>query len=96
MRLSPVVYQFGRIVSMEQIQIAIQNLESKGWTVAAIADAMGVRWQTIYRWKRGANSPASEAAVVLLLSTLEGRKEVPKRRRERGKTQTDSKGSQQR
>ena len=65
---------------MGEIQVAIENLGAKGWTVAAIADAMGVGWQTVYRWKRGMNAPPG-VATLRLLRALEGRKEAPKRRR---------------
>ena len=70
---------------MNEIQEAIDRVQAKGWTLAALADEMGVSRLTVYRWKLGVVYPRSAVAVVLLLRTLEGRKEAPKRRRPKGK-----------
>ena len=64
------------------VQREIADLRERGWTTAAIAEAVGVRWPTIYRWVTGSRSPANAAGVVALLRQLK-RRSVPPRRRER-------------
>ena len=66
---------------MNEIQEAIDRVQAKGWTLAALADEMGVARLTVYRWKLGEAYPRNAVAVLLMLRGLEGRKEVPKRRR---------------
>ena len=64
------------------VQREIAELRERGWTTAAIADALGVRWPTISRWMDGSRSPSNVAGVVTLLRQMK-RRSVPPRRRER-------------
>lgn len=59
----------------------LQSLREKGWTTAAIADAVGVDWYTVRRWVLGVRSPANGNAVLVMLDSLLWQKHVPKRRR---------------
>ena len=67
---------------MTDVQQEITELRERGWTTAAIADALGVRWPTISRWMNGSRSPSNVAGVVSLLRQMK-RRSVPPRRRER-------------
>jgi transposase-like protein len=66
---------------METIQQMIDTLLGRGWTIAALSDALGVSRDTIYRWRKGSNPPESPKLVVLGLQVLLRRKRVPKRKR---------------
>ena len=67
------------------VQEGIGHLVSKGWTIAAIADDLGVAWYTIQRWQDGKTYPQVSGAVVAALKAILD-KPVPKKRRygERG------------
>ena len=61
----------------------IAELQAKGWTVAAIADAAGVRWLASDRWWKGIRTPANAPAVVVLLRQLKRWRAPPRRRTRR-------------
>ncbi len=63
------------------VQIKLSALQKKGWTLAALADEMGQRVNTLEKWKAGDRNPANEKAVLAMLSKLEQRKRIPKQRR---------------
>ena len=65
---------------LTDVQQEIEELRAKGWTVAAIADAVGVGWLAVNRWRKGTRTPTNVAAVVTLLRQLK-RRSVPPRRR---------------
>ena len=58
----------------------ISRLETKGWTQAAIARAVGVSYNTVQKWKAGNRRPANYQAVLGLLESLDQRKRIPKKR----------------
>jgi transcriptional regulator with XRE-family HTH domain len=64
---------------MNEIQQIIQELQVKGWTVAAIARAGGVDYSTVTRWRSGVTVPDNDVAVTLLLRHLLAQP-VPERR----------------
>ena len=68
--------------TVTDVQQEVADLRERGWTTAAIADAVGVQWPTIYRWVKGSRTPANAAGVVALLRQMK-RRSVPPRRRER-------------
>jgi transcriptional regulator with XRE-family HTH domain len=68
---------------MDEILSVLVKLKARGWTTAAIADAVGVSWLTVWRWETGRSSPSNSRAVWIALSLLLKRKRVPKRRRVR-------------
>ena len=66
---------------MNGIQEKIAGLESKGWTLAAIADEVGLTVNAVQKWKAGDRYPANAIAVLALLAQLAKRRRIPKQRR---------------
>jgi transcriptional regulator with XRE-family HTH domain len=67
--------------TMNDMQTKIAELQSKGWTLAAIADEVGVTVNAVEKWKAGDRYPANSKAVLNLLGKLAQKKRVPKQRR---------------
>lgn len=68
------------------IQVRLASLQEKGWTLAALADELEQKVNTLEKWKAGDRNPANEKAVLSMLGRLEKRKRIPKKRRyNRGK-----------
>lgn len=63
------------------MQELITRLEARGWTLAAIADEVGVSVSGVEKWKGGQRYPENSKALLLLMAQLEKRKRVPKQRR---------------
>ena len=70
-----------RIGGVIDVQEMITELRGKGWTVAALADELGVDYDTVGRWQRGTRSPANAVGVRVVLGQLLKRQRIPKRRR---------------
>ncbi len=66
---------------MNSIQIKIKELQEKGWTLAALADELGVTVNAVEKWKAGDRYPSNVKAVLALLGQLTLRKRIPKQRR---------------
>lgn len=66
---------------MGEAQERIGHLQAKGWTLAAIADEMGVTVNAVEKWKAGSRHPASPRATLAMLDSLARRKRIPKKRR---------------
>ena len=66
---------------MKDIQRKITALQKKGWTLAAIADEVGVTPNAVEKWKAGDRYPANDKAVLSLLDKLAQKKRIPKKRR---------------
>ena len=66
---------------MNEVQELIAQLRSKGWTLAAVADELGVAANTLGRWQAGSRHPSNPVPVVELLRRLLGRRRVPKQKR---------------
>ena len=66
---------------MNDIQEVLSRLQSKGWTVAAIADDLGLKRVTVARWKIGVHYPANPSIAKQALKQLDMRKRIPKRKR---------------
>ena len=66
---------------MSEVQDVLQRLKENGWTLAAIADEVGVHYNTVQRWDGGTRVPANSRAVVHELERLLMRRRVPKRKR---------------
>ncbi len=66
---------------MNDVQITIDELQQKGWTLAAIADEVGVTVNAVEKWKAGDRYPQNVKGVLLLLGQLARRKRIPKLRR---------------
>lgn len=66
---------------MNEIQIELEELQEKGWTLAAIADELEVTVNAVEKWKAGDREPRNAKAVLLLLDQLMNKKRIPKRKR---------------
>ena len=66
---------------MNRAQKTIAVLQQNGWSLAAIADEMGVSYNTVQKWKAGDRQPANSKMVLRGLESLRQRKQIPKRRR---------------
>jgi transcriptional regulator with XRE-family HTH domain len=63
------------------VQNKIAQLQDKGWTLAALADELGVTTNAVGKWKSGERSPNNTKAVLMLLDKLMKQKRIPKKRR---------------
>ena len=63
---------------MREIERELEGLRGKGWTVSALADALGVSRVTVDRWRRGVQDPGTHIAVLRAVRSLERRKVPPK------------------
>lgn len=68
-------------LQMNGVQLGILRLQELGWTLAAIADELGVTSNAVEKWKAGDRKPHSEKAILMRLEQLEKRKRIPKQRR---------------
>lgn len=66
---------------MNDVQMKIAELQEKGWTLAAIADEVGVTVNAVEKWKAGDHYPANSKAVIGLLEKMGQKKRIPKKRR---------------
>jgi hypothetical protein len=68
-----------------EVQIALAALmEERGWTLAALSDALGVHENTLRRWYRGEYMPANAGPVLAMLRQLQTAR-VPRKRRAKRK-----------
>ena len=63
------------------IQLKIAELVDKGWTLAAIADELGVTSDTVELWRAGKRNPTNAKAVLLMLDKVLKKKRIPKKKR---------------
>jgi len=63
------------------IQIKLASLQEKGWTLAALADELDQKVNTLEKWKAGQRNPANGKSVLTMLEQLQKRKRIPKKRR---------------
>jgi len=66
---------------MNDIQTKLAELEAKGWTLAALADELGVTRNAVEKWKAGDRHPTNAKPVLALLNRLVTKRRIPKRRR---------------
>jgi len=66
---------------MNEVQQRLAGLQKKGWTLAAIADELGVTVNAVEKWKAGQRQPSNAKGVYRILDHLMDRNQVPKRRR---------------
>jgi transcriptional regulator len=64
-----------------EIQLRITQLVEKGWTLAAIADELGVTSDTVELWRAGKRNPTNAKAVLLMLDKILKKKRIPKQKR---------------
>ena len=56
------------------IQSRIAQLVEKGWTLAAIADELGVTSDTVEHWRAGRRNPTNAKGVLIILDTVLNKK----------------------
>ncbi len=66
---------------MNDVQEALARLQEKGWTIAAIADELGVHRETVSRWRSATSYPDLSRPTLMALEMLAKRQRVPKRKR---------------
>ena len=66
---------------MNDIQMKIAELQTKGWTLAALSDELGNHVNTLEKWKAGDRYPANSASVMLALDALMKKRRIPKKKR---------------
>jgi transcriptional regulator with XRE-family HTH domain len=66
---------------MNEVQTKIAELQQKGWTLAALADELGVTPNAVEKWKAGDRRPSNGKAILILLEQIAKRKRIPKQRR---------------
>ena len=66
---------------MNGVQLRIVCLQKLGWTLAAIADELGVTPNAAEKWKAGDRTPRPEKPIIDALDRLLKRKRIPKKRR---------------
>ena len=64
-----------------EIRSRIAQLTEKGWTLAAIADELGVKSDTVENWHKGLRNPTNAKAVLAMLDKVLEKKRIPKQRR---------------
>jgi transcriptional regulator with XRE-family HTH domain len=63
---------------MMEVQSLLANLRAKGWTNAAIADAIGVYVSSVDKWQAGERNTSQSHLILLRQLT---KKKPPKKRR---------------
>ncbi len=66
---------------MNDVQAKIAQLQEKGWTLAAIADEVGVAHNTVEKWKANDRYPRPDKPILDALGQLSKWKRIPKKRR---------------
>ena len=69
------------LTAMNDVQNKLLELKDKGWTMAAIADELGVSHMSVFRWQKGMRKADNSRSVLYLLDALMKRKRIPKQRR---------------
>ena len=66
---------------INEIQSRIAQLVEKGWTLAAIADELGVKPDTVENWRAGRRNPTNAKAILAMLDKVLEKKRIPKKKR---------------
>ena len=80
LRLTPHTL-YVNVPPVNAVQEKLAGLEEKGWTLAAIADEVGVTYNAVQKWKAGTRRPSNARPVLQSLDNLLKRKRIPGRRR---------------
>ncbi len=67
------------IEGMNDVQVALQELRERGWTLVGVADELGVFRTAVDKWVAGLRYPRNAKAVLALLATLRRRRTRPLR-----------------
>ena len=66
---------------MNEIQGRLLALKEKSWTMAAVADELGVSNMTVFTWQKGTRNAENARSVLFMLDSLLVRRRIPKRKR---------------
>ena len=66
---------------MNAVQEKLAALQAKGWTLAAIADEVGVTYNAVVKWKAANRTPSNEKLLIEHLNRLLQQRKVPPQRR---------------
>ncbi|MQF48991.1 hypothetical protein FIM08_03740 [SAR202 cluster bacterium AC-647-N09_OGT_505m] len=66
---------------MNEIHDTLLALKEKGWTMAAIADELGVSNMTVFTWRNETRNAENGRSVLFKLDSLLARKRIPKHKR---------------
>jgi transcriptional regulator with XRE-family HTH domain len=66
---------------VNEVQTLIAQLQDNGWTLAALADELGVTVNAVEKWKAGDRYPQLEKPVIDALNRLLKRNRIPKKKR---------------
>ena len=69
---------------MNDIQSKIAELRQRGWTLAALGNALGNHWTTLAKWQSGDRYPANAKSVLFAMEDLMRLQRIPKQRRYSG------------
>ena len=61
------------------MQTKIAELQEKGWTLASLADELGVTTNAVEKWKAGDRQPTNSKAILVMLDEIAKRKRIPKK-----------------
>ena len=64
-----------------EIQSRIAQLVERGWTLASIADELGVKPDTVENWRAGRRNATNAKAILAMLDKVLKKKRIPKQRR---------------
>jgi len=64
-----------------EIQTRITRLVERGWTLASIADELGVKSDTVENWRAGRRNATNAKAILVMLDELLKKNRIPKKRR---------------
>jgi transcriptional regulator with XRE-family HTH domain len=65
---------------MSEIQDKLNELKTKGWTLANIARAIGQSSRAVESWNQGVRNPANLKSVLNSLDKLVQNKRIPKKK----------------
>lgn len=68
-------------LKMNEIQAKIAQLQEKGWTLAAIADELGVTSDTVEHWRAGRRNATNAKGMLIILDKLLEKRRIPKKKR---------------
>lgn len=65
---------------MNDVQLKLRELKERGWTVPAIARAIGMSTSAVEKWLAGERTPTAQKLLTAALADLLHRKHIPRRR----------------
>ena len=66
---------------INEVQSKIAQLVESGWTLAAIADELGVKSATVENWRAGHRNATNAKSVLAMLDKVLEKKRIPKKKR---------------